>query len=100
MDSILYLISRETTEDENLNQRYEETKREVMCKVEDVHSSQFYQAGRIGLHPDFVFVVFQGDYDKERLVEYEGERYEIYRTYKRSLDYVELYAQATVGVTE
>lgn len=100
MDDVLYLITQEVVQDEVGNQSYEDEKFEVFCEVEDVHSSQFYEAGRIGMHPDFVFVIFAGDYEGERLCEYNGQRYEIYRTYHREIDYLELYVQATVGVTE
>lgn len=100
MDDMLRLYPNEVVQDEEGNEMYAEDYAEVYCEVEDVRSSQFYEAGRIGLHPDFVFIVFAGDYDGERICEYNGQRYEVYRTYHRTIDYIELYVQATVGVTE
>ena len=53
-----------------------------MCQVDSVTRSEFFEAGRNGLNPEFVFRVFFGDYEGgERLVEYRGKRYSIYRTY-------------------
>ena len=71
--------------------------REVMCQVDSVTRSEFFEGGRNGLNPEFVFRVFFGDYEGERLVEYRGKRYSIYRTYHGRNDMMELYAERKGG---
>lgn len=71
--------------------------RKVMCQVDSVTRNEFFEAGRNGLNPEFVFRVFFGDYEGERLVEYHGKRYSIYRTYHGRNDMMELYAERKGG---
>lgn len=74
-----------------------EEPREVMCQVDSVTRSEFFEGGRNGLNPEFVFRVFFADYEGERIVEYNGKRYGIYRTYHGRDDVVELYAERKGG---
>lgn len=71
--------------------------REVMCQVNSVSRNEFFEGGRNGLNPEFVFRVFFGDYEGERLVEYQNKRYSIYRTYLGRNDMMELYAERKGG---
>ena len=71
--------------------------RTVMCQVNSVTRSEFFDGGRNGLNPEFVFRVFFGDYEGERLVEYQNKRYSIYRTYHGRNDMMELYAERKGG---
>lgn len=73
-----------------------ETPRTVDCTVSSVSRAEVMEGGRIGLNPQYEFKVFAGDYDREELCEYEGDRYSIYRTYQDG-DYVELYAEKRKG---
>jgi hypothetical protein len=41
--------------------------------------------------------MFFGDYNGERIVEYKGERFSIYRTYHAKTDTIELYAERKGG---
>lgn len=75
-----------------------ETSREVFCHVGSVTRSEFFEGGRNGLNPEYVFTVFFDDYDDETIVEYYGKRYAIYRTYMSLNDELELYAQREGGV--
>lgn len=96
---VLKLISQNYTKDEYGVDRPVETEREVYCYVGGITRSEFFEAGRNGLNPEFVFYVFFGDYANERVCEYHGDRYAIYRTYFDSIhDRLELYAQREGGV--
>ena len=116
MDDVVLLIPTETYQDARGVQRTRELEpRQVFCHVRSIGSSEFHKAGRNGLNPAMIFVVFAGDYNEEELVEYRGKRYAIYRTYHvpdggsglqksgmRSKydygsDYMELYAQRKGG---
>lgn len=71
--------------------------REVFCQVESVTRAEFFEGGRSGLNPAFVFIVFAEDYEGEDLCEYEGKPYGIYRTYRTEDDYMELYVERKGG---
>lgn len=73
------------------------TERTVMCQVNSVTRSEFFDGGRNGLNPEFVFTMFQGDYDGESIVEYAGKTYSVYRTYLRRTDTIELYVERKGG---
>lgn len=118
MDDVLTLITTAKEQDANgVWREIEQEPRQVFCHVRSVSRSEFFQAGRNGLNPAFVFVVFAGDYSGETLLEYRGQRYGIYRTYhvpeggggstQKSgvrerydfgADYLELYAERKGGV--
>lgn len=74
-----------------------ETEREVFCNVGSVTRAEFFEGGRNGLNPQYVFTVFFGDYDGETICEYNGQRYGIYRTYHSQTDELELYAERKGG---
>ena len=110
------LIPTETYQDARGVPRSRELEpRQVFCHVRSVSRAEFYKAGRNGLNPALIFVVFHAEYQGETLLEYRGQRYAIYRTYQvpdsgsglqhsgmRSKydygpDYVELYAERKGG---
>lgn len=75
-----------------------EEERDVFCRVRSIGRSEFFDAGRNGLNPEFEFVVFAGDYLGELLCEFNGSRYAIYRTYRDiESDYIELYVERKGG---
>lgn len=98
MDDVIFLI-QETMEQDAAGIHHAETeKRMVYCKVEDVTRSEFYNAGRSGLNPEFKVDIFQGDYQGEELAEHNGKTYSIYRTYRvPGTDYMELYLERKGG---
>ena len=58
---------------------------------------EFFAAANTELQPELRFTVFFGDYAGESVVEFQGTRYAVYRTY-RSGDYMELYVERKIGV--
>lgn len=100
MDSTVYLISKTYKEDE-LGQRIpeKENRIEVFVRIESVNRTEFYKAGQSGLKPEFVFVTNKINYSGEQELEYEGKRYDIYRTYSPpDSDDIEIYVHKKVGV--
>ncbi len=79
---------------------YSNTKRTVFAKVASVSQSEWFEGGRIGLNPQFRFTMFAGDYGHEKELEYEGNRYTIYRTYYSMGDTVELYTELKKGTED
>lgn len=75
----------------------DETWREVFCQVNSVTASEFFEGGRNGLNPELRFTMFAGDYEGERTVGYNGQKYAIYRTFVTRNDTIELYAERQGG---
>lgn len=95
----IYLIS-ETKQQNGIKEwQAVETKRKVFANVKSVTSTEFFSAGQIGLSPEFRFTMFGPDYAGERIVEYNGVRYAVYRVYQATTDTMELYVQKEVGVS-
>ena len=73
------------------------TERTVFCQANSVTRSEFFEGGRNGLNPEYMFTLFFGDYDGERTVKYRGMTYGVYRTYHGRSDVIELYAERKGG---
>lgn len=77
----------------------EKTEREIFARVDSVSRSEFFAAGSAGLRPEYVFLVFAGEYRGETLCRHDGTLYAIYRTYRRpGSDELELYVRGSVGI--
>lgn len=59
-----------------------EPKTTVLCGVKSITRTEHYQAAAHGLKPEIVFVVSKWDYQGEKEVKFEGERYNVLRTYE------------------
>lgn len=83
MNSILTLIRQIQSADEYGDPAVQETSRQVFCKVGSIGQKEFYQAHAVGLQPEIKFILADHlDYDGEALVEYNGTRYRVLRTYR------------------
>lgn len=95
--SVLTLINVTRERDAYGVWRDQETTTDVFCQVDSVSQSEFYEAGRNGLNPQYRFRMFYGDYNNQELVSYNGSRYSVYRTYLRRDDIIELYVERKGG---
>ena len=99
IDDVLTLV-KETpaaTLDAYGQETFTETTRTIYCKVTSASRTEYFEARQTGLEPEFVFKTNPANYDGERIAEYNGIRYAIYRTYRRDADVIELYASKKVG---
>lgn len=95
---IIKLVKTTYTNDK-INQRIPtESARIVFCSVRSITQSEWYEAGKNGLKPTYCFEVFGPDYEGEKIVEYNGTRYGIYRTYRNKNERLELYAEEKGGL--
>lgn len=94
----LTLIAQTNTQDANGIWQTSETQRTVFCQANSVTRSEFFEGGRNGLNPEYEFTIFFADYNGEKVVEYKGQRYAVYRTYHARTDVLELYVQREGGV--
>ena len=98
MDDVLTLLKVTTKKDTRGVLHKSISSRDVFCNRSSVSRNEFFDGGRNGLNPEFVFDVFHGDYDGETLCRYDGNSYAIYRTYlPDNSDYIELYVQREGG---
>lgn len=95
---MINLISETKTQDEIGQFVSQETSRQVYCDVRSISASEWFDAGRDGYKPSLCFIMFAPDYAGERIVEYNGKRYGIYRTYVGRNERIELYAESKGGV--
>ena len=71
--------------------------RQVYVDVTSVGSSEWFEGSRNGLNPQLRFTMFSHDYNDEKVIEYNGVKYTIYRTYLKDLDHIELYTELKKG---
>lgn len=98
MDDVLCLVSETFTKDAFGVPIPTKEKRQIFCRVESVTRQEYAAAGRNGLNPSQEFVVAAADYQGERVLEWRGKIYAVYRTYQvPGTDYLELYVQREGG---
>ena len=95
---VINLISFTTSQDENGVTRKVKHHRKVFCDVSSVSSAEFFRAHQDNLNAQFQFRMFRYDYEGEKLLEYQGKEYAIYRTHcPRNSDDIELYVERKAG---
>lgn len=83
MSEVLTLIQRTQGADDYGDPVITETRREVLAEPLSVGQSEFYQAQAAGLKPELKLKLADYlDYEGEALVEYQGERFKVLRTYR------------------
>lgn len=100
MDGVAKLIRQKYTKDE-LDQYIPSgvNEREIFVTQESVTRSEWGTAGRNGYKPEIVLKTAKINYEGESEVEYENEKYSVYRTYSApNSDEIELYLQKKVGI--
>lgn len=73
-----------------------QTTRNVIADVQSVTGTEWFEGGRNGLNPEHRIRIFQGEYNGEEVLIYNGTAYTIYRTYLDS-DILELYVEKRKG---
>lgn len=94
---VLTLVTATKTQDEYGVWRSSWSNRDVFCQADSVTRSEFFDAGRNGLNPEYRFTLFAGDYNGETTVIYKGLPYAVYRTYHARTDIIELYVERKGG---
>ena len=64
-----------------------ETSRTVFCELRSIGQTEFYEASARDFYPEKKFVMADYlDYEDEQLVEYDGRRYRVLRTFRAGLE--------------
>lgn len=96
----VYLISQSETLDANNQPIATETKSAALfVELRSVSRNEFFESRQGGLFPQFSFIISAFDYHNEKIVEYNGERFAVYRTYEPDDDTIEIYCQIESGVS-
>lgn len=95
--SVIRLIAETVVTDQYGVQHASETSRKVFCAITSVSLQEWSEGGRLGLNPQFRMTMFAPEYHGEQILEYQGERYTIYRTYYGRNDTLDLYVERRQG---
>ena len=90
------LVGRTTSLDAIGNAKHKETKTEVWADVLSPSRAEVTSAGANGLKPSYVVKVHRSDYSGQTVVEVDGRRLTVYRTF-RAGENVELYVHDKRG---
>lgn len=83
MNEVLTLISSIETTDAWGDPIIQETHRDVFSTENSIGTKEFYQASSNGMKPEIKFVLADYlDYNDEKLIEYNCNRYKVLRTYR------------------
>ena len=84
MSEVLTIIQQTRGVDDYGDPVITETTREVFAKLGSIGQKEFYQAHAVGLQPELKFILADYlDYDDEPMVEHNGQRYRVLRTYRK-----------------
>lgn len=84
MNDVLKLLRPTEATDEYGDPLITYLSREVFCVQRSIGQKEFYQAQAVGLQPEIKFVIADYlDYQNEPLVEYDGTRYRVLRTFRK-----------------
>ena len=98
--SVITLVSETFTKSSTGVQIPTETETEVFCNVQSVSLQEWSEGGRLGLNPELRFTMFGPDYNGQKIIEYNGVRYSVYRVYYGRNDTIDLYAERRTGDAE
>lgn len=94
---VAYLVVESFEQDEFGVMRSSATRHKVFVDVASANQQEWFEGGRNGLNPQYRFTMFTFDYHNEKIIEYKGTQYTIYRTYIRNIDEIELYVELRKG---
>lgn len=96
----LTLVGQEYVTDE-LNQYIAVDKsKTVFCSIESIGQREWETAARMGFKPEIRATISRYEYHGEKVVQIDGQRYSVYRTYVNKSEEIELYLERQTGTEE
>lgn len=92
------LIKQEMTTDSIGEQAVVEIPRKIRGHLDYVSSTEWFSAHQNGVNSKFRVVVYDFEYEGEKIAEVNGERFAIYRSYFINGNKIELYLREEGGV--
>ena len=87
---VIQLITENRT-GHGVHEAVTDTMRTVMCTIQSVTRSEYYNALNAGFQPEYVFkLALAEDYQNERLVKYHGQKFRVVRTYPTDDEGIEI----------
>lgn len=77
---------------------YSETATPIMCEVVPIARDEFFNGAQVGINPEFEFKINPVEYSGQKIIEYNGRRFSVYRSYQAGPDTLELYAEFVAGI--
>ena len=90
IEDVIYLVKERYKADNIGNQIPAEEITPMFAAIYSVSQSEYFEAGKNGLKPDYKMMIYSQEYSGEQKVRYENTAYTIYRTYLCG-DRLELY---------
>ena len=95
------LIGRTLSFGELRQEIWTETRKEIIAEIQSISQSEFFLAGRNGLNPQLKILIYDFQYNGEEIVEVQGKRLSVYRSYKMiDSDRMELYLESKGGTKD
>ena len=69
----------------------------ILCRLNSVGRSEFYNAAVAGLRPEIVFTIHNYEYSGQKQLRFEGILYSVIRTYATSFEELELTCERVAG---
>lgn len=89
-DYELTLIGYETEYDEIGQEINVPVERKILCGIKSIGRNEFYAAAQTGLRPEITFIIHNYEYNGEKEVKFEGQKYKVIRTYSTDFEEMEL----------
>lgn len=80
------LVSYEITKDEIGNDVKTPIKKTVLCRVDSIGQSEFYNANVSDLRPDIKFIIKEFEYKGQKEVIFNEVKYKVIRTYYTGIE--------------
>lgn len=97
-EQIILVGASAYTKDADGNEIATPKQRTIFGDVKSVTSSEFLNAGKLGIKPTCMIEVWRAEYENEKTVIVGGQAMSIYRTYSKS-DRLELHCAERTGTT-
>lgn len=91
------LISIAVSDDSLGNQIETNVPDVVLCKKKSVSQTEFYNAATSGMKPSLSLVVHTYEYSDQRKIVFNGEEFNVIRTYEESFEETELICEKAVS---
>lgn len=100
MDEIVVVLLGTECETDGLKKQKKKivSRHEIFGTKKSVGANEFFKAGQLGFRPQYQILVHTCEYDGETLVEINGKRHSVYRTYERTDGFTELYLEERSGI--
>ena len=87
---VIQLITENRT-GHGVHEAVTDTARTVMCTIQSVTRSEYYNALNAGFQPEYVFkLALAEDYQNERIVKFHGQKFRVVRTYRTDDEGIEI----------